>query len=139
MLPTNTSFTYRSEIDILELLGADPTTMFMTYHYNDRNQSYAVNRGKFNNGACPVKDYSKEFVRMGVDWEPDRIAWYIDGKKCAEFTDASHIESGPMQLILHMMVDNDWQRRWNVGLTDPTLTRQLEVDYIRVYQQVATQ
>jgi hypothetical protein len=44
-----------------------------------------------------------------------------------------------MQLILHMMVDNDWQRRWNVGLTDPTLVRQLEVDYIRVYQQVATQ
>ena len=43
---------------------------------------------------------------------------------------------GPMQIILHMMVDNDWQRRWNVGLADPTLTRQLEVDYLRVYQQV---
>lgn len=136
MLPTNTSYAYRSEIDILELLGNDPKTMFMTYHYKNRSQSYAVNKGTFNNGACAVKDYSKGFVRMGLDWQPNRIAWYIDGKKCAEFTDANQIESGPMQIILHMMVDNDWQRRWNVGLLDPKLVRQLEVDYIRVYQQV---
>jgi beta-glucanase (GH16 family) len=137
MLPTATDYNYRSEIDILELLGDDPTTMFMTYHHDNRSKSFAVNKGKFNNGACPVKDYSKGFVRMGLDWEPDRIAWFIDGVKCAEFTDASAIENGPMQLILHMMVDNDWQRRWDVGLKDPTLTRQLEVDYIHVYQQVS--
>lgn len=136
MLPASTSYSYRSEIDILELLGDDPTTMFMTYSYQDRAQSFAVNQGKFNNGACPVKDYSKDFVEMGVDWEPNRIAWYIDGVRCAEYTDASQIENGPMQLILHMMVDNNWQRRWGVGLTDPTLTRQLQVDYIRVYQQM---
>jgi hypothetical protein len=136
MLPTDTSFAYRNEIDILELLGDDPTTMYMTYNYNNRNESYAGNKGKYNNGACPVRDYSKEFVDMGVDWEPNRIAWYIDGVKCAEYTVTNQIENGPMQLILNMMVDNDWQRRWNVGLTDPTLVRQLEVDYIRVYQQV---
>jgi beta-glucanase (GH16 family) len=110
--------------------------MFMTYHYAGRDQSYPVNSGKFNNGACATKDFSKNFVRMGVDWQPDHIAWYIDGKNCGQFTDASQIENGPMQIILHMMVDNDWQRSWNVGLEDPTLTRQLEVDYIRVYQQV---
>jgi beta-glucanase (GH16 family) len=138
MLPADPSYNYRSEIDILELLGDDPTTMFMTYSYNDRSQSYNVNTGKYNNGACAAKDYSKGFVRMGLDWEPDHIAWYIDGKKCAQFSNASAIENGPMQIILHMMVDNNWQRRWNVGLTDPTLTRQLEVDYLRVYQQVAS-
>lgn len=136
MLPTNTDYNYNTEIDILELLGDDPTTMFMTYNYNNRSQSYAPNTGKFNNGACAVKDYSQDFVRMGVDWEPDHIAWYINGVKCGQFTNASQIESGPMQLILHMMIDNHWQRSWNVGLLDPTLTRQLEVDYIRVYQQV---
>jgi hypothetical protein len=137
MLPADPSYNYRSEIDILELLGDDPTTMFMTYSYNDRTQAYNANSGKHNNGACAVKDYSKGFVRMGLDWQPDHIAWYIDGKKCAQFSNAGQIENGPMQIILHMMVDNNWQRRWNVGLTDPTLTRQLEVDYLRVYQQVA--
>jgi beta-glucanase (GH16 family) len=137
MLPADPSYTYRSEIDILELLGDDPTTMYMTYHYDNRSQSYPVNTGKFKNGACATKDYSKDFVRMGVDWQADHVAWYIDGKKCAEFTSSmGQIENGPMQIILHMMVDNEWQRRWNVGLTDPSLTRQLEVDYLRVYQQV---
>jgi hypothetical protein len=136
MLPADPTYNYRSEIDILELLGDDPTTMFMTYHYNDRNNSYTPNTGKFNNGACPVKNYGADFVRMGVDWEPNRVAWYIDGVKCGEFTDASQIENGPMQIILHMMVDNNWQRSWNVGLQDSNLVRQLEVDYIRVYQQV---
>jgi glycosyl hydrolase family 16 len=136
MLPADPTYSYRSEIDILEELGNDPTTMFMTYGYNNRSQSYTPNKGQYNNGACPVKDYSKEYVRMGMDWEPGHIAWYIDGKKCGEFDGtSSQIENGPMQLILHMMVDNDWQRRWNVGLTDPTLTRELDVDYMRVYQQ----
>jgi hypothetical protein len=135
MLPADPSFTYRTEIDILEMLGDDPTTMFMTYNYDNRTKSYAVNKKKHNNGACPVKDYSKKFVDVAVDWEPDRIAWYIDGVKCAQYTDASQIESGPMQIILHLMVDNTWQRQWNVGLTDPTLVRQLEVDYLRVYQR----
>ena len=40
-----------------------------------------------------------------------------------------------MQIILDVMVDNTWQRSWNKGLLDSTLTRQLEVDYIRVFQQ----
>jgi hypothetical protein len=48
---------------------------------------------------------------------------------------AAQIESGPMRLILPMMVENDGQRLWKVGLTDTTQVRQLEVDYIRVYQQ----
>lgn len=135
MLPADRSYSYRNEIDILEMLGDDPTTMFMTYHYQDRAQSYAVNKGKHNNGACRVKNYSKKFVDMGVDWEPNRIAWYIDGVKCGQFTNRSQIENGPMQIILNLMVDVDWQRQWGVGLTNATLTRQLEVDYLRVYQQ----
>jgi hypothetical protein len=137
MLPADPSYAYKFETDILELLGDDPTTMYMTYHYNNRDTSHAVNSGKGHNGACATKDYSKNFVRMGLDWQPDHIAWYIDGKKCGQFNgSAGQISNVPMQLILHMMVDNTWQRQWNVGLKDPTLTRQLEVDYIRVYQQV---
>ncbi|HSX16126.1 MAG TPA: glycoside hydrolase family 16 protein [Candidatus Saccharimonadales bacterium] len=136
MLPTDTSYNYRSEIDILENLGYDNKTMFQTYHYNDRNDNYTPNTGVNNNGACPVTDLSGGFHRFAVDWEPAYVAFYIDGTKCGQFNgDASTIENGPMQIILDLMVDNNWQRSWNEGLTDPTLTRQLEVDYLRVYQQ----
>jgi len=34
-----------------------------------------------------------------------------------------------------MMVDNQWERDWGSVLSSQTLARQLEVDYIRVYQQ----
>jgi len=136
MLPTATDYNYRSEIDIVEILGNDPTTIFMTYHYNDRSQSFAVNDGVGNNGDCEVKDYGQDWVRFGIDWQPDHVAWYIDGVKCAQFdgTAGSEIEDGPMQLILNNMVDNSWIRDWDVATTDQTQTRQMDVDYIRVHQ-----
>lgn len=137
MLPAEPSYRYNTEIDILEVLGDDPSTMFMTYHYNGRAKSFAVNSGKENNGACAVRNYADGFLRMGLDWERDHISWYIDGHECGTFSDADAIAQDPMQLILHMMVDNDWQRQWKVGLADPTLVRELEVDYIRVFQQVS--
>jgi beta-glucanase (GH16 family) len=135
MLPTDTTYTYRTEIDILEHLGHDPETMFMTYHYNDRTTSFAVNSGVGNNGACPVQNYTSDFHRFGIDWQPSHVAWYIDGIKCAQFDgNSTTIENGPMQIILDVMVDNTWQRSWNKGLLDSTLVRDLGVDYIRVFQ-----
>ncbi len=137
MLPTDPSYDYRTEIDIAEILGGDPEQVYMTYHYDNREQESEVNSApdKTDNGACPVRDYSRDWTRFGVDWQPDHIAWYINGVKCGEFTDASRIENGPMQLILHMMIDNNWEREAGLLLTDQTLVDQLEVDYIRVFQQ----
>jgi len=136
MLPANPSFSYNTEIDIVEILGGYPDTPFMNYHYNGRGTSYTPNTGLHNNGACAVKDYSTDFVRFGLDWQPTYIAWYIDGVKCGQFNgNTTTIESGPMQLILHMMVDNSWERDWSSVLSSQTLVRQLEVDYIRIYQQ----
>jgi hypothetical protein len=136
MLPANPTYSYATEIDIVEILGHDPSTIWMHYHYNNRSSSYRVNGGIGNNGACAVRDYSQDWVRFGLDWQPTHIAWYIDGVKCGQFNGtASQIESGPMQLILNLMVDVQWQRNWGVGLADPTLVRQIDVDYIRVYQQ----
>jgi beta-glucanase (GH16 family) len=136
MLPTNTSFSYRSEIDIVEILGGDPDTIFMTYHYNNRSSSYKPNTGDHNNGACAVKDYSTDWVRFGMDWEPNYIAWYINGVKCGQFNgNTTTIENGPMQIILHMMIDNNWERSWGLTLSDLTQRDQLEVDYVRIYQQ----
>ena len=136
MLPTDTSYNYDTEIDILENLGYDSQTMFMTYHYNNRSTSYTPNSGVGDNGSCPANDLSGAFHRFAVDWEPTHVAWYIDGVKCGQFSgNSSTIEDGPMQIILDLMVDNNWQRSWGVGLADDTLVRQLEVDYLRVYQQ----
>lgn len=135
MLPATPDYHYRSEIDIAEILGGSPSNVFQTYHYDERRQSYKVNGEGPDNGACPARDYSQDWVTFGVDWQPSHIAYFINGVKCGEFTDASQIENGPMQLILQMMVDNQWERDAGSVLEDQTLVNQLEVDYIRVYQQ----
>jgi hypothetical protein len=137
MLPTNPTYEYRSEIDIVEILGGEPDIVYMSYHYDNRDQKYEVNVApdENDNGACPVRDYSRDWTRFGLDWQPDHIAWYINGVKCGEFSDAAKIENGPMQLILHMMIDNNWERDAGSVLTDQTIVDELEVDYIRVYQQ----
>ena len=40
-----------------------------------------------------------------------------------------------MQLILHMMVDNNWERDWGSTLSSLSTVASLDVDYIRIYQQ----
>ncbi|MFE3189492.1 family 16 glycosylhydrolase [Nocardia sp. NPDC059240] len=135
MLPTNPQYDYRSEIDIVEALGGSPSNIYMTYAYGNRQKSYRVNTTSSDNGACPVRDYSQDWVRFGLDWEPDHIAWYINGVRCGEFTDAASIENGPMQLILNMMVDNDWERNEGSVLANQRQTAELDVDYLRVFQQ----
>ncbi len=136
MLPANTSFSYRSEIDIFEVLGDDPNTIFMTYHYNNRSQSHQVNNGTGNNGSCSVQNFSNAFHTYGLDWQADHVAWYIDGVKCGQFTGTTaQVENGDMQLIIDLMVDHNWQQSWGVMLQDQTLVRQMELDYVRIFRQ----
>lgn len=134
MVPTNPEYKYRSEIDIAEIEGSDPDSIHMTYAYDDREQSFKVNEGPDANGACPARDYSQDWVRFGVDWQPDHIAWYVNGVECGKFTDAAKIENGPMQLILMLSVNNGWSRSVGSVAGDPAVS-DLEVDYIRIYQQ----
>lgn len=144
MIPADPTYNYNYEIDILEQLGIPhPSDMEMHYHYNGRNTSYTPNSGgtiggiNSNNGACPVMDYGQGMHRFGVDWEPTFVAFYIDGIKCGQFngTVGGTIASTPMQLLIHQMVSNNWQRDAAVPLVDNTLSNDLPVDYIRVYQQ----
>jgi beta-glucanase (GH16 family) len=138
LLPADPSYSYSDEIDIMEVLGHDPKTIHMTYHYNNRSKSYAANDVGGLNGACAAIDYSLDFHTYAVDWQADHIAWYIDGIKCGEFSGSGRqIPNMPMQIILNQMVSNNWQRRVGKPLLDTTLTRQLEVDYLRVWQQAA--
>ena len=139
MWPISPDYKYRNEIDIVEILGGDPENLFMTYHYDDRNQEYRINRGRGDyedNGVCPVRDYAQDWVRFGLDWQPDHIAWYMNGVKCGEFTNPTKIENSPMQFIMSLMVDNEWERNARSTGVDPVATAELEVDYIRIYQQI---
>ncbi len=135
----NPSGPWRYEIDILEMLGHDPTDMEMHYHWGDgSNDHYSPNESNPKNGACADLNYSQGFHRFGVDWEPTYVAFYIDGIKCGQHNATANapVPNVPMQLILDQMVSNNWQRSVGKPLLDTSLTSDLQVDYMRVYQQV---
>lgn len=59
------------EIDIVELLGRDPKTVYGTPHGPASGQSYTT---ELENG------FAGEFHNYAIDWLPDQITWYLDGK-----------------------------------------------------------
>jgi beta-glucanase (GH16 family) len=137
MLPAHPNYQYDYEIDILENLAGKRDVIYQTYAYDNRHSSYKVNDvSRDTNGACPKLNYSADFHTYGVDWEPDHVAFYIDGTECGRFTatDHSQIENEPMQIILDLMVDTRWERDANLVLPSQTVTDQLDVDYLRVWQ-----
>jgi len=135
MLPTQPNYQYDYEIDIVENLGGKPDVIYQTYHYNNRNSSYHVNNGD-TNGKCAMVNYSADFHTYGVDWQPDHVAYYIDGTECGRFTatEPGQIPNQPMQIILDLMVDNSWQQAAHLVLPSQTVTDRVDVDYLRVWQ-----
>jgi beta-glucanase (GH16 family) len=142
MVPANPNHQYNTEIDILENLGGRPDVIYQTYQYDNRNSFYKVNgnisedASEHTNGKCPKLNYSADFHTYAVDWEPDHVAFYIDGTECGRFTatDATQIEDEPMQIILSLGVDSSWPRAANLVLPSQTVTDQIEVDYLKVWQ-----
>lgn len=59
------------EIDITELLGREPTTNYGTPHGPASGQSYTTT----------IDDgFAAAFHTYAIDWLPDQITWYLDGK-----------------------------------------------------------
>ncbi len=86
-----TDFSWPPEIDILEWLGKEPKSLFMTSHYaaNDLHGG----------GTYVGQDFSAAFHRVGVLWTKTSITWYIDGIQRAKST--SGVPSIPMYIILN--------------------------------------
>ena len=136
MVPAVTDNKYNYEIDIMENLGGQPDLIHQTFQYDDRKSKYVVSDGQNTNGKCPMVDYSNDFHTYGVNWQPDHVAFYIDGTECGRFaaTAARQIPNVPMQIIANLMVDNDWQRETGRLLPSQSTVDQLDIDYLRVWQ-----
>jgi beta-glucanase (GH16 family) len=110
-----------SEIDIAEVLGGQPTTLFTTAHTGDQSQQMQV--------ATTVPDLSKGFHTYAVDWEVNTITWYIDGKQVHQIATPSDMHK-PMYVLLDTAAgtSGSWE-----GLPSSGLPSAMQVDYVRVY------
>uniref|UniRef100_T1J6Q0 GH16 domain-containing protein n=1 Tax=Strigamia maritima TaxID=126957 RepID=T1J6Q0_STRMM len=137
MLPVNNilgDWPRSGEIDIMELLGQEPSIAHCTAHYgnsyNDKGQkstSYNLATGSF----------SDDFHLYEIIWNEDKITWYIDGNKVQEVINGQTppytypFNSDDFFLILNVAVGGYWP---GSPKDDTTFPVKMEVDYIRIYR-----
>lgn len=124
------------EIDIMEYLGDEPTTVFGTIHgpgfsgANSITKKYEIKNDRFDNG----------FHIFGVEWSPNSINWYVDGDLYQSLTpaDVSKETNGlgewvfnrPFHIILNVAVGGNLPGSPNENTIFP---QRMLVDYVRVY------
>ena len=115
----------QSEIDVVEFLGHLPNSLFQTVHSSDGVVHKVVRQN--------VSDLSAGMHTYGVDWQPDRITFYLDGKAMGSMATPASTKI-PMYLIANMAVGGTWP-----GNPDPNTSfpAEMQIDYIRVWQDAS--
>ena len=123
MLPADYNDNY--EIDVYENLGRLPNNDQGFYHAQGAVPGYFSN----NTGV----DLTKGFHTYGLDWEPNAITWYLDGK--AVYSTSTNIINRPMYLLMNLDVGGPW-----AGPLDSTspATSSWYTDYVHVWQHPST-
>src|SRR5688572_15182383 len=119
------------EIDIMEFVGRVPDEVFGTIH--GPGYSGGASFGGTHDFGAPVSD---SFHTFAIEWQPDRIDWYVDGILYHSATPASvapnqWVFNHPFYLILNMAVGGNFGGPLDPGVVFP---KSMLVDYVRVYQ-----
>lgn len=121
----------RPEIDIMEVLGNEPGTVEMHLHTTDSSGD-RISRGE----DWSTSDLSDEWHTFAIDWNPDRIIWYVDGQERWRMSDAALVPAEPLYLIANLAVGGDWPGPPDQSTVFPAT---VEIDYVRVWQEKAVQ
>jgi beta-glucanase (GH16 family) len=125
LLPDNN--TSKPEIDVIEILGHQPETVKMRFHYLDRNGREVVP-----GNVWVGPDFSADWHTFAIDWQPDVLIWYVDGIERWRFEEAEHIPQQTMYLLLNLAVGGV-----SPGPPDETtiFPSDYEIDYLRVWRK----
>jgi beta-glucanase (GH16 family) len=116
------------EIDIMEVLGEKPDTLYTHIHYR-----VFLGGKREQEGVVKTPDLSAGWHVFAVDWGPARIIWYLDGKECWRFEDADHIPTERMYLLVNLAVGGKWPGPPDRATHFPA---EFMVDYVRVWQRI---
>jgi beta-glucanase (GH16 family) len=109
------------EIDVMESLGNDTHTVYMTVHHGPNSQGHHYTG----------PDFSAGFHTFAVDWEPDHVTWYVDGVARATCSDPSLILHEAAYPILNLAVGGNWPGDPTKSTPFPST---MSIDYVRIYQ-----
>jgi beta-glucanase (GH16 family) len=128
-----------TEIDGMELASSLPRQMPTNVHDIRENGQPVVPGGsyqlpkvvKFSDAGVPAgQTQDNSFHTYGLDWEADKISWYLDGKLVRSIANDRWHQALQVNLTNHVPAWNGTPTANELALADPFL-----VDYIRVYQK----
>ena len=119
------------EIDVMEYVGRRPTHVLGTLHGPGYSGSSGID-GWTDLGE-PVAD---AFHTVALEWEPGRMAWYLDGSQYHEVTREQvapneWVFEQPFFMLLNVAVGGDLG---GPVFPDTEFPAQMLVDYVRLYQ-----
>ena len=122
------------EIDILELVGNDPSAAHGTIHWEKVGGGDIYKTGVYN---LTGKDFSQNFHVFSIEWKQDTIQWYVDDKLFltgtkSDVSPANYPFNAWEFFIFNVAVGGNWP-----GSPDNTTVfpQRMFVDYVRVFQQ----
>ncbi len=123
------------EIDIMEHVGHNLGVIHASAHSKD----YQWQRNTQKTGVLTVPDVSEKFHSYILEWDTDIMKVYVDDKLYFEYKNEGLGEDKwpydkPFYLIMNIAVGGAWGD--DKGIDDDAFPQTMEVDYVRVYQEV---
>lgn len=122
------------EIDLMEFVGFLPNKLHFTAHTGAFN--HVLNSGK----GVPVDCASPydSFHRYGLIWTPQKLTWFLDGRRVHEFANDGRGETHwpfdrPQYLLINLAIGGAWGGK--KGIDPAILPAELRVDYVRIWQR----
>jgi|AntRauTorcE11898_2_1112593.scaffolds.fasta_scaffold00181_16 beta-glucanase (GH16 family) len=136
MLPTDWEYggwPSSGEIDIMEYVGYQPNVIHQSVHTQTYNHQSGTEITKSSN----VETAEEEFHLYAIEWKENKIDFFVDGRLRLTFENEGTWQKWPFDkrfhLLLNVAIGGDWGGAQ--GVDDSIFPVQMEVDYVRVYQQ----
>lgn len=137
MLPTDWEYggwPSSGEIDIMEYVGYDPNVIHQTVH----TQAYNHLNGTEQSQATNLATAEEEFHVYAIEWSQDKIDFFVDDELRFTFENEGTWQKWPFDKRFHLLLNVAIGGNWGgiQGVDDSIFPVQMEVDYVRVYQQI---
>jgi beta-glucanase (GH16 family) len=125
------------ELDIMELVGFDPDTVHGSIH----GPGYSGGNSVTGAYSLPSGIFSDRFHVFSIVWDSDQIIWYVDGIEYFR-TSRGYVENErnsewvidhPFHFLFNVAVGGNWPGPPDASTTFP---QRMELDYIRLFEQV---
>ena len=119
------------EIDIVEILGHEPSTMYATVHYTNGNNAKDE---KAENYRLPTGSFSEAYHLFTLDWTPETLTFSVDGIEIKEIVIEDDMKEflRSFYLVVNVAVGGNWPGAPDSNTTFP---QTMNIDYIRVFDK----